>query len=50
MKHETSMTSAERSAFINHCELANCTHSLIEHVSAMDSPVPRLLEEARLQL
>jgi len=45
MKHETSMTSAERSAFINHCELANCTHSLIEHVSAMDSPVPRLLEE-----
>jgi hypothetical protein len=45
MKHEASMTIAERSAFINHCQLADCTHSMIEHVSAMNASVPRLLEE-----
>lgn len=45
MKHETSMTIAERSAFINNCRLADCTHSMIEHVSAMNAPVPRLLEQ-----
>lgn len=45
MKHEASMTIAERSAFINNCQLANCTHSMIEHVSAMDDPVPGLQDE-----
>jgi len=45
MKHETSMTIAERSAFINDCQLADCTHSMIEHVSAMDDPVPGLQDE-----
>lgn len=45
MKHEASMTDAERSAFINHCQLANCSHSLIEHLSAMETPAPRLLAD-----
>ncbi len=45
MKHETSMTIAERSAFINDCQLADCTHSMIEHVAAMNASVPRLLEQ-----
>jgi hypothetical protein len=44
MNHEANMTDAERSAFINQCQLANCSHSLIEHVSAMETPAPRLLE------
>jgi hypothetical protein len=46
MKHEASMTDAERSAFINHCQLANCSHSLIEHVSAMDDSVPGLPDDS----
>ncbi len=45
MKHEASMSDAERSAFIQHCPLANCTHSLIEQVSAMDAPASRMLED-----
>ncbi|MBD8598892.1 hypothetical protein QWI18_14470 [Pseudomonas sp. W2Oct36] len=45
MKHETSMTDAERSAFIDQCQMANCTHSLIEHFSAMDNAVPDLPDD-----
>lgn len=45
MNHEASMTDAERSAFINQCQLANCSHSLMEHVAAMNASVPRSLND-----
>jgi len=36
MKFETHMNDVERLAYIEDCELANCSHSMTEHVGAMN--------------
>jgi hypothetical protein len=38
MKFETRMSDTRRRAFIADCALASCTHSLAEHISAMQAP------------
>jgi hypothetical protein len=38
MTHEASLTDSERRAYIAGCQLADCSHSLIDHVSKMDVP------------
>jgi hypothetical protein len=43
MKFETNNNEAQRLAFVANCALARCTHSLAEHISAMNAPVAQLV-------
>lgn len=45
MNHEARMTHAERSAFVDRCQLADCTHSLSEHTPQMDASMLMPIED-----